>query len=81
MDKYNCYIKIIKSILEYYIKYEIFNSIFFLEQMYYEYYINRNNKEYNLDDLYKKFIPLIYIYIYIYIYLIKNIKLIYRKKY
>ena len=34
--------------------------------MYYEYYMNRNNKEYNLDHLYKKYLPLIYIYIYIY---------------
>ena len=29
MDEYNCYINIIKSILEYIIKYEIFNSYFF----------------------------------------------------
>ena len=41
--------------------------------MYYEYYINRNLKEYNLDDLYKK-TYLFYIYV-----LIKNIKLIYEK--
>ena len=31
--------------------------------MYYKYYMNRNNKEYNLDYLYKKYLPLIYIYI------------------
>ena len=42
--------------------------------MYYEYYINRNLKEYNFDNLYKKYLPLLYIYV-----LIKNIKLIYRK--
>ena len=29
--------------------------------MYYEYYINRNLKEYNLDNLYKKYLPLLYI--------------------
>ena len=61
MDEYNCYIKIIKSILKYNIKYEILIPIF-LNKMYYEYYINRNNKEYNLDDLYKKYLPLLYIY-------------------
>ena len=59
MDEYNCYIKIIKSILEYNIKYEILIPIF-LNKIYYEYYINRNNKEYNLDDLYKKYLPLLY---------------------
>ena len=29
--------------------------------MYYEYYINRNDKEYNLDELYKKYLSLLYI--------------------
>ena len=29
--------------------------------MYHEYYINRNLKEYNLDNLYKKYLPLLYI--------------------
>ena len=29
--------------------------------MYYEYYINRNLKEYNLDTLYKKYLLLLYI--------------------
>ena len=29
--------------------------------MYHEYYINRNFKKYNLDNLYKKYLPLIYI--------------------
>ena len=29
--------------------------------MYHEYYINRNSKKYNLDDLYKKHLPLLYI--------------------
>ena len=28
--------------------------------MYYEYFINRNLKEYNLDNLYKKHLPLLY---------------------
>ena len=40
----------------------------FLNEMYSEYYINRSNKEYNLDAIYKKYLPLIYIYV-----LIKNI--------
>ena len=29
--------------------------------MCYEYYIDRNDKEYNLDSLYKKYLPLLYI--------------------
>ena len=29
--------------------------------MLYEYYINRNSKKYNLDNLYKKYLPLLYI--------------------
>ena len=62
MDEYNCYIKIIKSILKYNIKYEILIPIF-LNKMYYEYYNNRNYKEYNLDDFYKN-TYLFYIYIY-----------------
>ena len=32
--------------------------------MYYDYYINRNLKECNLDDLYKKYLPILYICIY-----------------
>ena len=40
--------------------------------MYYDYYINRNLKEYNLDNLYKN----TYLF---YICLDKNIKSIYRK--
>ena len=74
MDEYDCYIKIIKSILKYSKneKYDILIPIF-LNKMYHEYYINRNLKEYNLDTLYKN-TYLFYIYV-----LIKNIKLIYRK--
>ena len=53
MDEYKCYVKIIKSILRYNIKYDILIHIF-LNKMYYEYYINRNLKEYNLGNLYKK---------------------------
>ena len=60
--------KIIKSILKYNMKYDILIPIF-LNKMYYEYYINRNNEEYNLDNLYKKYLPLLYIC------LIKNIKI------
>ena len=71
MDEYDCYIKIIASILKYNMKYDILIPIF-LNKMYYEYYINRNNKEYNLDNLYKKHLPLLYIYV-----LNKNIKMIY----
>ena len=29
--------------------------------MYHDYYINRNSKKYNLDNLYKKYLPLLYI--------------------
>ena len=62
MDEYDCYIKIIKSILKY-SKNEKYNILIpiFLNKMYYEYYINRNLKEYNLDNLYKKYLPLLYI--------------------
>ena len=60
MDEYDCYVKIIKSIFKYNEKYDILIPIF-LNKMYYEYYINRNLKEYNLDTLYKKYLPLLYI--------------------
>ena len=62
MDEYKCYAKIIKSILNYEKneKYDILIPIF-LNKMYYEYYINRNVKEYNLDALYKKYLPLLYL--------------------
>ena len=65
MDEYNCYDKIIKSILKYKKneKYDILISIF-LNKMYYEYYMNKNLKEYNLDDLNKKiFTNIVYIYL------------------
>ena len=76
MDEYECYIRIIKSILEYSKNDKKYDTLIpiFLNKMYYEYYINRNLKEYNLDNLYKKYLPLLYIYV-----SIKNI--IYRKKY
>ena len=32
--------------------------------MYHEYYINGNLKKYNLDNLYKKYLPLLYISLY-----------------
>ena len=32
----------------------------FLNKMYHEYHINRNSKKYNLDNLYKKYLPLLY---------------------
>ena len=35
----------------------------FLHKMYYEFYINRNSKKYNLDSLNKKYLPLLYIYL------------------
>ena len=62
MDEYDCYVNIIKSILIY-SKNEKYNTIIpiFLNKMYHEYYINRNLKKYNLDNLYKKYLPLLYI--------------------
>ena len=65
MDEYDCYVNIIKSILKY-SKNEKYNTIIpiFLNKMYHEYYINRNLKIYNLDNLdnlYKKYLPLLYI--------------------
>ena len=62
MNEYDCYVDIIKSILKY-SKNERYNTIIpiFLNKMYHEYYINRNLKKYNLDNLYKKYLPLLYI--------------------
>ena len=62
MDEYDCYVKIIKSILKY-SKNEKYDTLIpiFLNKMYYEYYINRNLKKYDLDNLYKKYLPLLYI--------------------
>ena len=63
MDEYECYIKIIKSILKYSKNDKKYDTLIpiFLNKMCYEYYTNRNLKEYNLDNLYKKYLPLIYI--------------------
>ena len=62
MDEYDCYVDIIKSVLKH-SKNEKYNTIIpiFLNKMYHEYYINRNSKKYNLDNLYKKHLPLLYI--------------------
>ena len=62
MNEYDRYIDIIKSILKYSKnkKYNILIPIF-LNKMYYEYFINRNFKRYNLDNLYKQYLPLLYI--------------------
>ena len=74
MDEYKYNVKIIKSILKYSKneKYDILIPIF-LKKMYYEYNINRNLKEYNLDNLYKKYLPILCIT------LDQKYKLIYRK--
>ena len=52
MNEYDCYVKIIKSILKY-SKNEKYDTLIpiFLNKMFYEYYINRNLKKYNLDNL------------------------------
>ena len=62
MNEYDCYANIIKSILKY-SKNEKYNTLIpiFLNKMYPEYYITRNFKKYNLDNLYKKYLPLLYI--------------------
>ena len=62
MDEYDCYVNIIKSILEYSKnqKYDTLIPIF-LNKIYYEYYINRNSKKYNIDNLYKTYLPILYI--------------------
>ena len=62
MDEYDCYVNIIKSILKY-SKNEKYNTIIpIFSKVYHEYYINtRNLKKYNLDNLYKKYLPLLYI--------------------
>ena len=53
MDEYDCYVNIIKSILKYNMKYDTLIPIF-LNKIYYEYFINRNN----LDNLYKIYLPI-----------------------
>ena len=55
MNEYDCYVNTIKSILKY-SKNEKYNTLIpiFLNKMYPEYYITRNFKKYNLDNLYKK---------------------------
>ena len=62
MDEYDCYVNIIKSVLKY-SKNEKYITIIpiFLDKTYYEYYINRNLKKHNLDNLYKKYLRLLYI--------------------
>ena len=62
MDEYDCYTNIIKSILKYSEnqKYDTLIPIF-LNKMYYEYYINKNSKKYNKDNLYKMYLPILYI--------------------
>ena len=61
MNEYDCYVNIIKSILKYN-KNEKYNTIIpiFLNKIYHEYYINRYLKKYNLDNLYKNHLPLLY---------------------
>ena len=62
MDGYDCYVNIIKSILKY-SKNEKYDTLIpiFLNRLYYEYFINQNSKKYNLDNLYKKYLPILYI--------------------
>ena len=62
MDEYDCYVNIIKSILKY-SKNEKYNTLIpiFLNKMYPEYCITRNFEKYNLDNLYKKNLPLLHI--------------------
>ena len=62
MDEYDCYVNIIKSVLKY-SKNEKYNTIIpiFLNKINHVYYIDRNFKRYNLDNLYKKYLPILYI--------------------
>ena len=62
MNEYDCYVDIIKPVSKH-SKNEKYNTIIpiFLNKMYHEYCINRNSKKYNLDNLYKKHLPLLYI--------------------
>ena len=60
MNEYDFYVNIIKSIIKSNIKYEILISKF-LYEICVEYYDNRNSKKYNLDNLYKKYRPLLYL--------------------
>ena len=62
MNEYDCYTNTIKSILEYSKnqKYDALIPIF-LNKIYPEYFNNRNSQKYNLDNLYKKYLPILYI--------------------
>ena len=62
MNKYDCYTNIIKPILKSSKnqKYDTLIPIF-LNKMYPEYFNNRNSKKYNLDNLYKEYLSLLYI--------------------
>ena len=62
MNEYDCYANVIRSIIKY-SKDEKYDTLIpiFLNKMYPEYFNNRNDKKYNLDNLYKKHLPLLYI--------------------
>ena len=62
MDEYDCYVGIMKSILKY-SKNEKYDTLIpiFLNKLFQEYYYNRNSKKYNLDNFYKKYLPILYI--------------------
>ena len=62
MDEYDCYVNIIKSILIYN-RNQKYNTIIaiFLNKLFQEYYINRNSKKCNIKNLYKKYLPILYI--------------------
>ena len=62
MDEYDCYVNVIKSILKYN-KNQKCNTIIaiFLNKLFQEYYIIETLKKYNIDNLYKKYLPILYI--------------------
>ena len=59
MNEYDHYANVIRSIIKHdkNQKYDTLIPIF-LNKMYPEYFNNRNDKKYNLDNLYKKYLPI-----------------------
>ena len=62
MSEYDRYANVIRSIIKY-SKNEKYDALIpiFLNKMDPEYFNNRNDKKYNLDNHYKKYLPLLYI--------------------
>ena len=62
MNEYDRYANVIRSIIKY-SKNEKYDTLIpiFLSKIYPEYFNNRNDKKYNLDNLYKTYLTILYI--------------------